>query len=68
MSNDLPQRPVMPETPLSIFARHVPRGKAAFFVKTSGLAGIAEMRDIADEEIAALAQIIYNAYRECKQP
>lgn len=67
MTSQIPQLPNVPTTPLRIFVRNpgVPQGP--FYVVPEHLAKGEEMGDITDEEIDALAQIIYSTYLEWKQ-
>lgn len=57
----------IPETPLRIFERDPTAPQGPFYVRMPALANDPETRDITDEELKALAQIIYNAYLEWKQ-
>lgn len=59
--------PKIPSTPLRIFTRDASVPMGPFFVLPEPLAEGEEMGDISDEEIQALAQIIFNAYLEWKQ-
>ncbi len=67
MSSQPSSEPHIPKTPLKIFVKDQSVPVGPFYVEAPGLAGSPEMRDIADEEIAALAHIILNAYLEWKQ-
>ena len=59
--------PKIPESPLRIFVREPCPTEGPFYVTTTKLASEEEMRDITDEEVSALAHIIYNAYLEWKK-
>ncbi len=57
----------IPETPLKILVPDSILPPGPFFVRSLALAVDGKMRDINEEEVAALAQLIFNAYIEWKQ-
>ena len=67
MKHSTTNQPHVPETPLKIFRRNQNIPLGPFYVKSPDLAKDSEMGEIADEEISALAHIIYNAYLEWKK-
>ena len=54
----------VPKTPLRILAREADIPAGPFFVAVERLAQDREMGEPSDEEVDALAKLIYNAYLE----
>lgn len=59
-------KPTIPSTPLQIFTFRGDMERSSFKVRQE-LANEEEIREIKREETRALAQLIYNAYKEWKQ-
>ena len=57
----------IPETPLNIFTQEPQVPEGPFYVRQEPIAKDGKLREIADEEVSALAHIIYNAYLEWKK-
>ncbi len=66
MSKETPHCTYIPTTPLRTFLQAPKAPKGPFYVE-SIIAKPGEKVDIADEEITALAHIIFNAYLEWKK-